>query len=173
MTTSSSSEQQRPKVLSKRQRRALGSNPTTTWQQQPRIKSAGARARAYISYAGLADTSTSSTVATANDDDTSSNNNNKTTKNKPSSNSSSSAVESLLNPQLSLHSPEVKFGRLLGGTDQRSRHRAVVMLREYLKARSDFTNGGGGLSELDLLKLWKVRRPVYISSSSCGYLFCL
>ena len=168
--TTSSSEQQRPKVLSKRQRRALGSNPTTTWQQQPRIKSAGARARAYISYAGLADTSTSSTVATANDDDdTNSNNNNKTTKNKPSSNSSSSAVESLLNPQLSLHSPEVKFGRLLGGTDQRSRHRAVVMLREYLKARSDFTNGGGGLSELDLLKLWKVRRPVYISSSSCGY----
>ena len=160
MTTSSSSEQQRPKVLSKRQRRALGSNPTTTWQQQPRIKSAGARARAYISYAGLADTSTSSTVATANDDDINSNNNNK--KNKPSSNSSSSAVESLLNPQLSLHSPEVKFGRLLGGTDQRSRHRAVVMLREYLKARSDFTNGGGGLSELDLLKLWKVRRPVYI-----------
>ena len=154
--TTSSSEQQRPQ-LSKRQRRALGSNPTTTWQQQPRIKSAGARARAYISYAGLADTSTSSTVATANDDDTSSNNNNK--KNKPSSNSSSSAVESLLNPQLSLHSPEVKLGRLLGGTDQRSRHRAVVMLREYLKARSDFTNGGGGLSELDLLKLWKVRRP--------------
>ena len=161
MTTSSSSEQQRPKVLSKRQRRALGSNPTTTWQQQPRIKSAGARARAYISYAGLADTSTSTTVATtANDDDINSNNNNK--KNKPSSNSSPSAVESLLNPQLSLHSPEVKFGRLLGGTDQRSRHRAVVMLREYLKARSDFTNGGGGLSELDLLKLWKVRRPVYI-----------
>ena len=158
--TTSSSEQQRPQ-LSKRQRRALGSNPTTTWQQQPRIKSAGARARAYISYAGLADTSTSSTVATANDDDDS-NNNNKTTKNKSSSSSSSSAVESLLNPQLSLHSPEVKFGRLLGGTDQRSRHRAVVMLREYLKARSDFTNGGGGLSELDLLKLWKVRRPVYI-----------
>ena len=166
MTTSSSSEQQRPK-LSKRQRRALGSNPTTTWQQQPRIKSAGARARAYISYAGLADTSTSSTTvaATANEDDNTNSNNSNNKKNKPSSSSSSSAVESLLNPQISLHSPEVKFGRLLGGTDQRSRHRAVVMLREYLKARSDFTNGGGGLSELDLLKLWKVRRPVYISSS--------
>ena len=157
MTTSSSLEQQhiaKPKQqqLSKRQRRALGSNPTTTWQQQPRIKSAGARARAYISYAGLAD-ATSTTVTTsaaANDHDTNTNN-------KTKNSSSSSVVESLLNPQLSLHSPEVKFGRLLGGTDQRSRHKAVVMLREYLKARSDFTNGGNGLSELDLLKLWKVR----------------
>ena len=118
----------RTQKLSKRQRRALGSNPSTSWQQAPRIKSAGARAKAYLNYAGLADTT----------------NTNQT-------------IEQLLNPEISLHSPEVKFGKLLGGTDERSRHMAVKMLREYLRARSDFSNGGIGLSELDLLKLWKVR----------------
>ena len=45
---------------------------------------------------------------------------------------------------------------MLGGTDQRSRHAAVKMLRAYLRGRTDFANGGVGLSELDLLKLWKV-----------------
>lgn len=64
------------------------------------------------------------------------------------------AIDLLLDPQLELDSPEVKFGRLLGGTDQRSRHNAVKMLREYLRARSDISSGMG-LSELDLLKLWK------------------
>jgi hypothetical protein len=119
--------------LSKRQRRALGSNPSTSWQQAPRIKSAGARAKAYLNYAGLSDT-----------------------------NKNQSTIEQLLNPSISLHSPEVKFGKLLGGTDERSRHGAVKMLREYLRARSDFTNGGIGLSELDLLKLWKVRVLFFI-----------
>lgn len=127
------SQQQQPSSsqttkLSKRQKRALGSNPSTAWQQQPRIKSANARARAYINYANLADDK-----------------------------KKKQTVQELLNPTLSLHSPEVKFGRLLGGTDQHARHGAVKMLREYLRARSDFTNGGQGLSELDLLKLWKVR----------------
>ena len=124
--------------LSKRQRRALGSNPATSWQQAPRIKSAGARAKAYLNYAGLADNTTTN----------------------------NSKIEQLLNPDISLHSPEVKFGKLLGGTDERSRHMAVKMLREYLRARSDFSNGGIGLSELDLLKLWKV-------SSPCIYMPCI
>ena len=97
--------------LSKRQRRALGSNPSTSWQQAPRIKSAGARAKAYLNYAGLADNTTTN----------------------------NSKIEQLLNPSISLHSPEVKFGKLLGGTDERSRHMAVKMLREYLRARSDFS----------------------------------
>ena len=131
------SQQQQPSSsqttkLSKRQKRALGSNPSTAWQQQPRIKSANARARAYINYANLADDK-----------------------------KKKQTVQELLNPTLSLHSPEVKFGRLLGGTDQHARHGAVKMLREYLRARSDFTNGGQGLSELDLLKLWKVRLVVH------------
>jgi len=69
-----------------------------------------------------------------------------------------------IDPKLDLMSPEVKFGRILAGTDQRKRHAAVKKLKSYLKARCDITeviDGGGdatssgGLSELDLLKLWK------------------
>ncbi|GAX26591.1 ribosomal RNA-processing protein 1 [Fistulifera solaris] len=47
----------------------------------------------------------------------------------------------------------IKLGRLLGGTDQRARHAAVLQLRAYLKARCDVDKDG--LSEMDLLKLWK------------------
>ena len=156
--------------LSKRQRRAAGPNPSNTWQQQPRIKSAGARARAYISYAGLADdgggddnkrrrgeTTHSATspggggVVEGGKPPSSSS----SSSSRPPASSSSSLRESL-DPHLDLDSPEVKFGRLLGGTDQRSRHAAVKMLRAYLRGRTDFANGGVGLSELDLLKLWKV-----------------
>ncbi|KAL7525933.1 hypothetical protein ACHAXR_001224, partial [Thalassiosira sp. AJA248-18] len=130
---------QQPPTQSKRQRRAAGSNPSTTWQQQPRIKSAGARARAYISYSGLADD---------DDDDTKQ-------KKKVSTNSTTNTNNTnILDPKLDLHSPEVKFGRLLGSTTQRSRHHAVKLLRQYLRARSDISTGSG-LSELDLLKLWK------------------
>jgi hypothetical protein len=60
-----------------------------------------------------------------------------------------------LDPQIDLQSPQVKFGRLLGATDQRVRHNAVIQLSAYLKARCDINNEAGGLSELDLLKLWK------------------
>lgn len=60
-----------------------------------------------------------------------------------------------IDPSLDLMSPEVKFGRLLGGTDQRRRHAAVNKLKEYLRARCDIDNENGGISELDLLKLWK------------------
>ena len=77
-----------PAPLSKRQRRLQGSHPSTTWQQQPRIKSASARAKAYITYAGLSD---------------------KENKQKT------------IDPALDLNSPEVKFGRMLGSTDQRKR----------------------------------------------------
>lgn len=124
-------------TLSKRQRRLQGPNPSNTWQQQPRIKSASARARAYISYAGLAD----DVEATKGTKDGRSKKSTKATK--------------TLDPALNLHSPEVKFGRMLGGTDQRSRHQAVKMLREYLRARADIGTGTG-ISELDLMKLWKV-----------------
>jgi hypothetical protein len=125
---------------SKRQRRASGPNPSNTWQQQPKIKSAGARARAYIKYAGLANEQNYSII-----------NNNTST-------STTATSAQLLDPQLEFDSPEIKFGRLLGGTDQRTRHGAVQMLRAYLSSRADFTIGGLGLSELDLLKLWKVSR---------------
>ena len=61
----------------------------------------------------------------------------------------------LLNPDLELDSPEVKIGRLLGSSDQKTRHKAVQKLESYLKARSDIGKLEGGFSELDLLKLWK------------------
>jgi ribosomal RNA-processing protein 1 len=63
-----------------------------------------------------------------------------------------------IDPKLDLMSPEVKFGRMLAGTDQRKRHAAVKKLKAYLKARCDIAEVGavsGGISELDLLKLWK------------------
>lgn len=62
-----------------------------------------------------------------------------------------------LDPQLDLmNSPEIKFGRLLASTEQRVRHEAVRRLHEYLKARCALDNEEGvGLSEMDLLKLWK------------------
>ena len=54
-----------------------------------------------------------------------------------------------------------KFGRFLGGTDARTRHRAVQRLGKFLQIKSGFGLQGDdlekvvGLSELDLLKLWK------------------
>jgi ribosomal RNA-processing protein 1 len=58
------------------------------------------------------------------------------------------------NASLPLQDPStIKLGRLLGGTDQRARHAAVLQLRAYLKARCDIDKDG--LSEMDLLKLWK------------------
>lgn len=63
--------------------------------------------------------------------------------------------QDLLNPELDLNSPEIKFGRALGSSEARARHRAVNALQLYLKARVDIENEDGGLSELDLMKLWK------------------
>jgi len=115
--------------LTKRARRMLGSNPSTTWQQQPNIKSPAARAKAYLIDAGLY---------------------------KAKSSKSMDTTKSNLDPELDLiNSPEIKFGRLLASPDQRTRHSTVRKLSAYLKARSDIQNPTGGLSELDLLKLWK------------------
>eukprot|EP00980_Cylindrotheca_fusiformis_P001527 scaffold346_cov116-Cylindrotheca_fusiformis.AAC.41 len=68
---------------------------------------------------------------------------------------SSTKSKESIDPSLDLMSPEVKFGRLLGGTDQRKRHAAVNKLKSYLRARCDIQNEKGGISEIDLLKLWK------------------
>lgn len=138
------------KPMSKRQRRAQGSNPSTTWQQQPRIKSAASRARAYINYAGLND----------DDDDNHHDDGNTTTKSKKKKGSTTRKVQEMLDPELDLNSPEVKFGRMLGGTEQRVRHKAVKMLRHYLTQRVDIANGAG-ISELDLMKLWKVSASLF------------
>lgn len=102
--------------------------------------------------------------------------------------------QSPIDPQLDLMSPEVKFGRILAGTDQRKRHAAVKKLQAYLKARCDvagFSNtesgvimNTGGISELDLLKLWKAlwytlymadKKPVQdeLSKHVCKLLWCV
>jgi hypothetical protein len=52
-----------------------------------------------------------------------------------------------------LDDPEMRFGRLLGSTDQRKRHLAVAQLKAYLTSRCSMDRAG--LSELDLMKLWK------------------
>jgi Nucleolar protein,Nop52 len=54
---------------------------------------------------------------------------------------------------LDVNDPGIRFGRLLGSTEQRQRHKAVMQLKAYLKARCAMDQVG--LSELDLLKLWK------------------
>ena len=54
---------------------------------------------------------------------------------------------------LDVNDPGIRFGRLLGSTEQRQRHKAVIQLKAYLKARCAMDQVG--LSELDLLKLWK------------------
>lgn len=68
--------------------------------------------------------------------------------------SSGSAATSSLDPKLDLHSPEVRFCRYLGAPEQRKRHLAVTELRSYLKQRCDI-HSSHGISEMDLLKLWK------------------
>ena len=90
-----------------------------------------------------------------NDDDDDNNDDGKRTTDKKKKGKTTKKVEDMLDPKLDLNSPEVKFGRMLGGTEQRVRHKAVKMLRHYLKQRADIATGAG-ISELDLLKLWKV-----------------
>jgi len=95
-----------------------------------------------------------------------------------------------IDPKLDLMSPEVKFGRILAGTDQRKRHAAVKKLKAYLKARCHIEEVeneesiSGGISELDLLKLWKAlwytlymadKKPVQdeLSKHICKLLWCV
>lgn len=60
-----------------------------------------------------------------------------------------------------LDDPSVRFGRLLGSADQRTRHQAVLALEAYLKQKCEIFDDDEknmnqpGMSELDMLKLWK------------------
>lgn len=166
-TTAINGNKKAAPTLSKRQRHAAGPNPSNTWQQQPRIKSAGARARAYIAYAGLADDDDDDAgdskvaAAAASSGGSSKQKNSSISSTNNIAKNSNKIAALLLDPQIDLNSPEVKFGRMLGGTDQRKRHAAVKMLRSYLTSRADFTKGGVGFSQLDFLKLWKVSKGNY------------
>ena len=56
-----------------------------------------------------------------------------------------------------INSTEFKFGRLLASPDTRTRHATILKLQTYLKSRCDpaKTGDNGGLSTIDLMKLWK------------------
>jgi len=123
------------KPKTKRQhRKDLQNNDKNKWLiQHPKIQSMSKREQVYVRDAGLNETK-------------------------------AQKKQTPIDPKLDLMSPEVKFGRILAGTDQRKRHAAVKKLRAYLKARCDISEVAdgdsidsiqGGISELDLLKLWK------------------
>jgi hypothetical protein len=125
-------------VVSKRQTRKAGPNPSNTWQQQPKIKSMEARAQASLRVAGFAPASTTTTAST------------NTSTNPPSK------LKKPIDPEADfINSAEYKFGRLLASPNARTRHSTILKLKEYLQARTDPSNSNGGLSVLDLMKLWK------------------
>jgi hypothetical protein len=114
------------KERNKEKKKVSGPNPKNSWQQHPNIKSPAARERAYLIEAGLIQ------------------------------NEAKAKKIEMLDPQIDLiNSPEVKFGRLLASPDQRVRHSTIQKLSQYLKKRCDISNQTGGISEMDLMKLWK------------------
>jgi len=119
--------------MTKRKRRSIP-NPVNKWVQHPKITSPAARARAYLVDAGLYESKSASSSPG--------------TKKKVTH-------KDILDPKLDLHSPEVKFGKMIGGTTELQRHKAIQMLKSYFQARCDIGNVDGGISELDLMKLWK------------------
>lgn len=54
-----------------------------------------------------------------------------------------------------INSPECKFGRLLASPETKIRHATILKLKQYLTLRTEPKNKEGGLSLLDLMKLWK------------------
>ena len=103
------------------------------WEQpQPRIKKASQREAAYLRSSGLVPTSKASKVGEA----------------KVFSNTVPSNAANKDNDDVTRH-----FARQLGSTDARIRHQTIRQLKAYLKVRSDVKNDG--LSEMDLIKLWK------------------
>ena len=62
-----------------------------------------------------------------------------------------------LDISLDLDSPEMKFGKVLAGSDVKARHKGVKKLKSYIENRCkvDENNKETGMSELDLMKLWK------------------
>lgn len=115
--------------ISKRQKlKLLQQNELNKFPQQPRIKSAEKRAKADILQSGLGLKPETDPTKLKN---------------------------GILDPKLDLDSPELKFGRSLASSDAAGRHKSVNQLRFYLKARCGITNESGGLSQLDLMKLWK------------------
>lgn len=150
-SSSSSSSSSAAKRNTKRHRRSA-KNEKHAWPQHPKIQNADQREQAYLRAAGLTETTHKKGNAGG-----------KTT---------TDNTLLILDPkQLELDQQQHNFARQLGSADARTRHRTVLQLRQYLAARC---GGGGvtrsttsssstvvdpnsvpGLSELELLKLWK------------------
>jgi hypothetical protein len=124
-----------PKIT-KRQRRAA-KNDKHAWPQHPKIQNAEQRERAYLRVAGLVPSSD------------------------PHATTSSSS-KTLLPPretEAQEQQPHAdmssNFAKRLGSADARTRHQTVLQLRRYLEARCNSSKSDSGISELELLKLWK------------------
>jgi Nucleolar protein,Nop52 len=124
---------------SKRQRRLQQQYKNTNglWEQpQPRIKSLEQREAAHLRASGLVESSS------------------RTREDGKSTTGSANATKILeetdKNTDVTSH-----FARKLGSADARVRHQTVLVLKAYLKIRSDPSNSNGGFTELDLSKLWK------------------
>lgn len=118
----------------KRQRRAA-KNDKHAWPQHPKIQNPTQRETAYVRAAGLLLQPQQLQ-----------------SQSQPPNNGESVASSSL---------EQNNFARQLGSADARTRHKTVLQLRQYLKARcsndiiSNDNNSNTGISELELLKLWK------------------
>jgi len=114
------------KGLSRKERRKL-LNAKHAAPQFPRVQNPAQRSKAYIRAAGLTPQKPSPPV-----------------KDQLLSAEEAAAQQEQRNNNL--------LGRRLGAPDERTRHRTVLQLRAYLQARS---TSESGITELDLLKLWK------------------
>jgi Nucleolar protein,Nop52 len=128
-----------PTLTRKQKRQKL--NEKNKWPQHPKIANPDARERAYLRVAGIE-------KAPDDEDD----------------------KEDKQQPEVEIKMDDSdddaewrRFGRFLGAADARTRHKAVKRLEHYLKAKSGHgatdPSEAAGLSELDLLKIWKVQSP--------------
>eukprot|EP00588_Corethron_pennatum_P010993 CAMPEP_0194271306 /NCGR_PEP_ID=MMETSP0169-20130528/5133_1 /TAXON_ID=218684 /ORGANISM="Corethron pennatum, Strain L29A3" /LENGTH=730 /DNA_ID=CAMNT_0039013631 /DNA_START=262 /DNA_END=2454 /DNA_ORIENTATION=+ len=83
---------------------------------------------------------------------------------RPSKRQKKTTEEKVFDPSLPLSSADLKFGRALAHpTDPSARHRAIGAMRHYLRSRTylryaadgSIAASGPGLSETDLLRLWR------------------
>lgn len=135
-------KKQKEVATTKRQKRAE-INEKHAWPQHPKIQNAQQREKAYVRAAGLLVPPPKQQQQQQQEKGVDDNNNDDAA----SSSSSSFTLE------------QNNFARQLGSADARTRHRTVLQLQAYLKARSDVSSSSpsssAGLSELDLLKLHK------------------
>ncbi|CAB9512694.1 RNA processing protein 1 homolog B [Seminavis robusta] len=124
------------KLTRKQKRQKL--NEKNKWPQQPKVINPEARAKAYLRVAGI--------EAVKEDHDP--------TEQQPE--------EEMIEEKMKNEDQDAewrRFGRFLGASEARTRHKAVKRLSQYLRAKSGFgledASDVVGLSELDLLKLWK------------------